>query len=541
MSEFNGSHVQLKRSDIDLIVNIANGNTSLLTTEELNRFYQFSHSSVDYIVIKMEKIPSLMDNDDKLPRFYKRHSPTIPFGYDETNPSSYNYSGKREISKAYLGHSLESFGFNINQSDNELINNALKVFFGDMTITNDVATFSNILPINKALIDGDGNTEGVGDATAYKKFNETEDLYTIIAFDLFWIRDNFDLSDLNSAITSEPFYIVNRNKMQYVGMSGYYHSSGIPLELDQIDNSQTITNVHIFKKLSPLINVNGDDRSLFNVNKDLAITSATSSYRTDTAQDLTPSAYSSFFLSKIGSLKVISYYKSMINTIKTLLVVYKKRGTEANILYLEHCLDALEYQQAWIDDGNVTAQEISDWFNSNVDSTNNNTALHPTDLPIDNCFPSEIYSRADVPFYISFTEDVETDDFLNYNLNDNNDKVIAYDISRDNPNEILVNEGAIKQSIENIIFIALNEYFMNGDFGISFGKVLFNNIATVDLDGLSSQISQQINRYENNRVLVTPEMITVEQGSDFNSINIVVIGLVRKTARMFSINQEMSI
>ena len=133
------------------------------------------------------------------------------------------------------------------------------------------------------------------------------------------------------------------------------------------------------------------------------------------------------------------------------------------------------------------------------------------------------------------------DDFLNYNLNDNNDKVIAYDISRDNPNEILVNEGAIKQSIENIIFIALNEYFMNGDFGISFGKVLFNNIATVDLDGLSSQISQQINRYENNRVLVTPEMITVEQGSDFNSINIVVIGLVRKTARMFSINQEMSI
>ena len=108
MINFSGSLTQLKRSDVELMRRIAN-NDPLLTQDEIGKWDVLStHTdpnnviqTQDYLLASMVNVPSMIDKDDKLPRFLKTISPSIVYQY--ASDDTINNDGKRKSRQSLYG------------------------------------------------------------------------------------------------------------------------------------------------------------------------------------------------------------------------------------------------------------------------------------------------------------------------------------------------------------------------------------------------------------------------------------------------------
>ena len=133
MFSFNGSDVRITRSEFDRIKGIANDHSLANTNYNVDKFKHITSykdlNGVDvacnYLVIKSEKVPVMLDEDDKLPRFAKNHSPAIAYKIGTDNNRT-----QREVSKTYSAGHLLTYG--IDKTSQNTLSDCLQVIYSDV-------------------------------------------------------------------------------------------------------------------------------------------------------------------------------------------------------------------------------------------------------------------------------------------------------------------------------------------------------------------------------------------------------------------------
>ena len=544
MINFSGSLTQLKRSDVELMRRIAN-NDPLLTQDEIGKWDVLStHTdpnnviqTQDYLLASMVNVPSMIDKDDKLPRFLKTISPSIVYQY--ASDDTINNDGKRKVAKVYMGATFNSFGYHFIEKSNTvtaILEPMIKLFFMNKNELGEFISATQSLEIPQDI---GGDVEDDDYVLSYK-FNETNDLYIGVGFDTSLLATLTDYQ-IDAIISSAPSYVTLRNKVNYLPMNGEYHKSGHPLWLEERRTDHVdYAVIYKYNKITQLVpppstaNTTG---GLFTAPLADDVGTGVFDQFASVYGDATPTAHASYFLSKTGSVRTTDFYLTLLNTAQELLVRYKREGTTTQIKYYIKVVNALKVLVEYTKN-DMSLSEAWDVFYDMVDIR---PSQDPTAYPADGAFPITIDTRADLIFSLTFDNDYDVEEYTDYQIQDNVSDVISYDISRKTPTEVVTDEEALKQSVENIVFTSLNEYFMDDEFGIDFNGIIFE-LNNIDLSSLGSEIMNQVNRYEGTRLLVTNDMINIDVSPQSpNTLNISVICIIRATAKMFSINQEMSL
>ena len=118
----------------------------------------------------------------------------------------------------------------------------------------------------------------------------------------------------------------------------------------------------------------------------------------------------------------------------------------------------------------------------------------------------------------------------------------AMDISKENPNNVAFDNSAILNSISNIVFVALGEYFMFTDFGVPLDTMIFKTSKSINFDRMKTYITQQVLKFERHRIVFGVDMLDIKQDvNDTSRITIALKCLIRQNKTPLFLEQTFSI